>query len=248
MEFEAGFHSHLIKTALNAIGSSLTPPSLKMAKKCLFVFIIDLLNGKSSNQYFELVNSARKEQRAQRQRKRIARKRKRAAKRERDREEHSLKVLTRSSSVKCETCGRNFTSHKTLSRHACVTKMTTKAKESKEHKDPQHEPSDISAVHSAEVPEPPPHPWPSSSKQTSKIKPPVNAESEGLMLRVPQFDDRSRQGPDMFDLRQVDLSRCSLGSPCPDPVTHVHRGAGRLFPTCTGHAIPRSVKLPIRHI
>jgi cytochrome c5 len=253
VEFEPDYHSHLIKIALNAIGSPLTPPSLKMAKKCLFVFIIDLLNGHCVDKYFELAHAVRKEQQAKTQRKRIARKRKRAAKRERDREEQKLKVLTGSTTVKCEICGRNFTSRKTIAKHACESKKVKKAKLNKEKNHPRRPPpgaresetatttfeaNPISVVPAHTSSEPP--------QQTSVSAPPVNA---GSRARAPVFIDVPPSRA--YGARRVDVSSL-YGSSC--EVCHElayffvpHGGhVGMWHPKCRNHADERCVYLPPR--
>ncbi|KAF8634604.1 hypothetical protein AX15_000810 [Amanita polypyramis BW_CC] len=99
-----------------------------MAKRALFVFTLELLNGKAQENFLEAKSGAAKASRAQREKKRIARKRTRAARRERSREAEALAKVVGSNSTACVICGRKFTSRKTFSKHACVTKEVEKAR------------------------------------------------------------------------------------------------------------------------
>lgn len=118
VEFEAPFHSHLVKSSLGETGY------------VRFYFRASQWRGRGL--VFDLQHGKTKENRVNREKKRLARKRARHAKRERQREEAKMPFLPAEANQtvtrgplrgrKCPTCGRLFTSRKTFSRHACVRK------------------------------------------------------------------------------------------------------------------------------
>lgn len=124
VEFSPAFHSHLIKAAFTAIGAALTSPSARMAKKCLFIFILELLNREASLRFFEVQKGKVKDAQASQEKKRLARKRSRAAKRERVRSAQQIGVVpetkkTKGTTAGCSDCGRKFASRKKFTAHAC---------------------------------------------------------------------------------------------------------------------------------
>jgi hypothetical protein len=135
VEFEPNYHSHLLVLAHRAVEVTLTAPAERQLRKCLFIYVLDLLNGCSGEKFFELQTGARLQNRELREKKRLARKRSRAAKREREREAKALARVVGDSPHTCGVCGRKFTSRKTLSRHTCVTKAVKLAREEKLRKE-----------------------------------------------------------------------------------------------------------------
>ncbi|KAF8263415.1 hypothetical protein EI94DRAFT_1740963, partial [Lactarius quietus] len=113
VEFTPQYHSHLVKCAV-----ALVPHPVLMVKKVMFVYILELLNGKGNLAFFDLQAGGRKANNAQKEKRRLARKRSHAAKRERDREvAKAAKLPPRER--QCVACGRKFKSHKTASKHKC---------------------------------------------------------------------------------------------------------------------------------
>jgi len=113
VEFTPQFHSHLVKCAV-----ALVPRLVSKVKRVMFVFILELLNGKGHTAFFELQKGGRKANNAQKEKRRLARKRSRAAKRERDRE--AAKAATSPPRQRqCLVCGRQFKSRKVARKHKC---------------------------------------------------------------------------------------------------------------------------------
>ena len=113
VEFTPPYYSHLVKCAV-----ALVPHPVLTVKKVMFVYILELLNGKGNLAFFDLQTGGRKANNAQKEKRRLARKRSRASKREREREAaKAAKLPTRQR--QCETCGRKFESRKTAKKHKC---------------------------------------------------------------------------------------------------------------------------------
>ncbi|KAH9030354.1 hypothetical protein EDB85DRAFT_1891651 [Lactarius pseudohatsudake] len=124
VEFSPPYHSHLVKCAV-----ALVPHPIKVVKKVMFVFVLELLNGVGDLAFFELQKGGRKANNAQKEKRCLARKRSRAAKREREREAAKAAKLPLRER-QCEACGRKFESRKTAKRHRCpVTKEASVRKE-----------------------------------------------------------------------------------------------------------------------
>ena len=113
VEFSPQYHSHLVKCAV-----ALVPHPVKKVKKVMFVYILELLNGKGNLAFFDLHTGGHKANNAKRRRGRLARKRSRAAKREREREAAKVAKLP-ARERQCVACGRKFKSLKTASKHQC---------------------------------------------------------------------------------------------------------------------------------
>ena len=113
VEFTPQYHSHLVKCAV-----ALVPHPVLKVKKVMFVYILELLNGKGNLAFFDLHTGGRKANNAQKEKRRLARKRSRAAKRERDREAAKAAKLP-PRERQCMACGRKFKSRKTASKHKC---------------------------------------------------------------------------------------------------------------------------------
>jgi predicted RNA-binding Zn-ribbon protein involved in translation (DUF1610 family) len=113
VEFAPQYHSHLVKCAV-----ALVPHPVLTVKKVMFVYILELLNGKGNLAFFDLQAGGRKANNAQKEKRRLARKRSRASKREREREAaKAAKLPTRER--QCVACGRKFESRKTAKKHKC---------------------------------------------------------------------------------------------------------------------------------
>jgi predicted RNA-binding Zn-ribbon protein involved in translation (DUF1610 family) len=113
VEFTPQYHSHLVKCAI-----ALVPHPVLTVKKVMFVYVLELLNGKGSIAFFDLQAGGRKANNAQKEKRRLARKRSRASKREREREAaKAAKLPTRER--QCVACGRKFNSRKTAKKHKC---------------------------------------------------------------------------------------------------------------------------------
>jgi 5-methylcytosine-specific restriction endonuclease McrA len=113
VEFTPQYHSHLVKCAI-----ALVPHPVLTVKKVMFVFVLELLNGKGNIAFFDLQLGGRKANNAQKEKRRLARKRSRASKREREREAaKAAKLPTRER--QCVACGRKFNSRKTAKKHKC---------------------------------------------------------------------------------------------------------------------------------
>jgi predicted RNA-binding Zn-ribbon protein involved in translation (DUF1610 family) len=113
VEFTPQYHSHLVKCAV-----ALVPHPVIKVKKVMFVYILELLNGKGHLAFFDLQAGGRKANNAQKEKRRLARKRSRASKRERDREAaKAARLPTRQR--QCVACGRKFESRKTAKKHKC---------------------------------------------------------------------------------------------------------------------------------
>ncbi|KAF8257000.1 hypothetical protein EI94DRAFT_1761425, partial [Lactarius quietus] len=113
VEFTPQYHSHLVKCAV-----ALVPHPVLTVKKVMFVYILELLNGKGNLAFFDLQAGGHKANNAQKEKRRLARKRSRAAKRERDREVAKAAKLP-PCERQCVACGRKFKSRKTASKHKC---------------------------------------------------------------------------------------------------------------------------------
>ena len=113
VEFTPPYHSHLVKCAV-----ALVPHPVLTVKKVMFVYILELLNGKGNLAFFDLQTGGHKANNAQKEKRHLAQKRSRAAKREREREAaKAVKLPARER--QCLACGRKFTSRKTASKHKC---------------------------------------------------------------------------------------------------------------------------------
>ena len=99
VEFSPQYHSHLVKCAV-----ALVPHPVKKVKKVMFVYILELLNGKGNLAFFDLHTGGRKANNAQKEKRRLARKRSRAAKREREREAAKVAKLP-ARERQCVACG-----------------------------------------------------------------------------------------------------------------------------------------------
>ena len=99
VEFTPPYHSHLVKCAV-----ALVPHPVLTVKKVMFVYILELLNGKGNLAFFDLQTGGRKANNAQKEKRHLARKRSRAAKREREREAvKAVKLPAREQ--QCLACG-----------------------------------------------------------------------------------------------------------------------------------------------
>ena len=86
VDFDKSFHSHLLGR-VKAITGSLT----NGARKALFVFVLEVLNGEDFSAFFDLKKGASQRQHLDREKKRLQRKRACAAKRERQR--HAIRAV-----------------------------------------------------------------------------------------------------------------------------------------------------------
>ncbi|KAF8264047.1 hypothetical protein EI94DRAFT_535668 [Lactarius quietus] len=84
----------------------------------MFVYILELLNGKGNLAFFDLQAGGCKANNAQKEKRRLAQKRSHAAKRERDREVAKAAKLP-PHERQCTACGQKFKSRKTASKHKC---------------------------------------------------------------------------------------------------------------------------------
>ena len=75
VEFTPQYHSHLVKCAV-----ALVPHPVLMVKKVMFVYVLELLNGKGNLAFFDLQAGGRKANNAQKEKRCLARKRSRASK------------------------------------------------------------------------------------------------------------------------------------------------------------------------
>ena len=101
VEFTPQFHSHLVKCAV-ALVPCLCP--VPKAKRVMFVFILELLNGEGHTAFFKLQKGGRKANNAQKEKRHLARKRSQAAKQEREREAAKAAKLP-PHECQCEACG-----------------------------------------------------------------------------------------------------------------------------------------------
>ena len=121
VEFTPQYHSHLVKCAV-----ALVPHPVLTVKKVMFVYILELLNGKGNLAFFDLHLGGRKANNAQKEKRHLARKRSCASKREREREAAKVaKLPTRER--QCVACGRKFASRKTSKRHKCPNSKVARA-------------------------------------------------------------------------------------------------------------------------
>jgi len=135
--FDPTYHSKLLKAAIATVKGAQTGDHTTLAiKEGLFIFILDILNGRPQADFFSTKEIERRGNRANRERKRLARKRQRAARRERAREAGLLKAGKRvepgalegtvkltepvdGQTRRCSTCHKRFASRKKLSKHKC---------------------------------------------------------------------------------------------------------------------------------
>ena len=124
-EFTPQYHSHLVKCAV-----ALVPHPVLTVKRVMFVYALELLNGKGNLAFFDLQVGGRKANNAQKEKRRLARKRSRASKREREREAAKAAKLP-PRERQCVACGRKFNSRKTARKHKCpkakVVRVTEEA-------------------------------------------------------------------------------------------------------------------------
>ena len=113
VEFTPQYHSHLVKCAV-----ALVPHPVLTVKKVMFVYVLELLNGKGNLAFFDLQAGGRKANNAQKEKRRLARKRSHASKREREREAAKVAKLP-PRERQCVACGRKFNSRKTARKHKC---------------------------------------------------------------------------------------------------------------------------------
>ena len=84
----------------------------------MFVYILELLNGKGNLAFFDLKVGGCKANNAQKEKRHLARKRSCASKQEREREAAKAAKLP-AHQRQCEACGRKFESRKTAKKHKC---------------------------------------------------------------------------------------------------------------------------------
>ncbi|KAF9451545.1 hypothetical protein P691DRAFT_344494 [Macrolepiota fuliginosa MF-IS2] len=138
VSFGPTYHSNIVKAAVATVKSAQKGAHKTLAiKEGLFIFILDILNGRPQVDFFVKKEIERGCNRANRERKRLARKRQRAARRERVRESELLKAGKRvdpavlegtvktdpvdGQTRRCSACHKRFASRKKLSKHKCVT-------------------------------------------------------------------------------------------------------------------------------
>ncbi|KAF8555780.1 hypothetical protein OG21DRAFT_810245 [Imleria badia] len=128
VEFAPQYHSHLVRSTMSLF-PRLAPSAVSMAKRAMFVYILEVLNRAEDDTFILLQRGKSQDNRAQREKNRLARKRARAAKREREREAAKrivppagAEVTKTSAGTTCTSCGRLFNSRKRYSKHACVRK------------------------------------------------------------------------------------------------------------------------------
>lgn len=138
VEFSREYHSHLVKCGM-ALLPSMAFASLQMAKKAIFVFILEVLNREAEESFFALQRGKTHANRAQQEKNRLSRKRSRAAKRERAREEPKAllsaqvpqgnavkKEVGGKLSISCSKCSKAFKSRKRAKKHTCKVKVEQK--------------------------------------------------------------------------------------------------------------------------
>jgi hypothetical protein len=143
VEFSREFHSHLVKCGM-ALLPSMAFASLQMAKKAIFVFVLEVLNREAEESFFALQRGKIHANRAQQEKNRLSRKRSRAAKRERAREEPKAllgaqvpqgnavkKEVGGKLSISCSKCGKAFKSRKRAKKHTCKVKVEQQKEEVK---------------------------------------------------------------------------------------------------------------------
>ncbi|KAF8262835.1 hypothetical protein EI94DRAFT_1704485 [Lactarius quietus] len=157
VEFTPQYHSHLVKCAV-----ALVPHPVLTVKKVMFVYILELLNGKGNLAFFDLQVGGRKANNAQKEKRRLARKRSHAAKWERDHEAvKAAKLPPRER--QCMACGRKFKSRKTASKHKCPkSKVVHVGKEAASGQALQAPPA--AKPDKPPAPPPPMHPLPLQTK------------------------------------------------------------------------------------
>jgi hypothetical protein len=128
VEFAPQYHSHLVRSTMSLF-PRLAPSAVSMAKRAMFVYILEVLNRAEDDTFILLQRGKSQDNRTQREKNRLARKRARAAKREREREAAKrivppagAEVTKTSAGTTCTSCGRLFNSRKRYSKHACVRK------------------------------------------------------------------------------------------------------------------------------
>jgi len=94
------------------------PHPVNKVKKVMFAYVLELLNKKGNEAFFDLQKGGCKANNTQREKKRLAWKRSRASKHERE-QEAAKAVKLHTCEQQCMACGRKFASRKTARKHKC---------------------------------------------------------------------------------------------------------------------------------
>src|SRR5258708_357912 len=74
VEFNPGFHLHLVKHAFSLLNVPITAPAQKIFKRAIFIFILELLNKEREDDFFNFKCSSAKENCATYKRKQLTHK------------------------------------------------------------------------------------------------------------------------------------------------------------------------------
>jgi len=113
VKFSPQFHSHLVKCTI-----ALVPHCIRMVKRVMFVYVLELLDGAGHTAFFELQKGGRKANNAQKEKRHLARKCSRAAKQERDCKAAKAAKLP-PHERQCKACGCKFKFRKVACKHKC---------------------------------------------------------------------------------------------------------------------------------
>jgi hypothetical protein len=113
VKFTPQYHSHLVKCAI-----ALVPHPVLTVKKVMFIYVLELLNGKGNLAFFNLQMGGHKANNAQKEKRRLARKQSRASKCEWEWEAAKAAHLSMCER-QCVACGCEFESRKTAKKHKC---------------------------------------------------------------------------------------------------------------------------------
>ena len=172
VEFTPQYHSHLVKCAV-----ALVPHPVHMVKKVMFVYVLELLNGKGNLAFFDLQLGGHKANNAQKEKRRLARKRSRASKRERERE--AAKAANQTPCERqCVACGRKFNSRKTARKHKCPKSKVVRISEKGAKEQVSQTPPP------ARLDKPPPPPAPPAPTAPTHSNP-LPVVTEGSRVRIP---------------------------------------------------------------
>jgi hypothetical protein len=112
VEYSPQFHAHLVKCAV-----VLVPCPLAKVKKVMFGYILELLNEKGPQAFFDLTKGQRCTSQAQKEKKHLARKRNHASRQEHWKE--AEEAANGTPQWQCPKCGCKFASCKATKRHRC---------------------------------------------------------------------------------------------------------------------------------
>jgi hypothetical protein len=172
VEFTPHFHTHLVKCAV-----ALVPRPIHKVKKVMFGFILELLNGKGPQTFFDLAKGLWLASKAQKEKKRLSQQRNCALRREC--QKAAEEAVSGKSHRQCPKCGCKFASRKAKKRHWCPLPSEASGK-SGEAKDKGKSKADA-PLNKPKAPRPP------TAPSNPPSNPPPTTALQSAKSRVPKM-------------------------------------------------------------